>query len=128
MSAQPISLRASGRLRRRRVVNRVMEGVGILAAAIAVGILAIVVISVLKHGLPALSWDFFTKNPVPFGQTGGGLKYAILGSAYLVFLASLMAVPVGVLIAIYLTEFASARVAAPIRLALDMLNGVPSIV
>jgi phosphate transport system permease protein len=129
MSAQePISLRASGRLRRRRVVNRLMEAIGTIAALIAVAILGIVVVYVLSKGLSALSWDFFTKNPVTFGEAGGGLKHAILGSALLIGLATLMSVPFGVLVAIYLTEFAPARVAAVVQVALDMLNGLPSIV
>jgi phosphate transport system permease protein len=128
MSAQPLSLRPSRGLRRRRIVNRIMESIGTLAAALAVAVLAWVVVSVVVKGASALSIDFFTKTPATFGQSGGGIAHAILGSAILIALATAMSVPVGILTALYLTEFANHRVAAVVRTALDILNGMPSIV
>jgi phosphate transport system permease protein len=131
MSAVPapeFSLRASGRLRRRRLVNRLMEALGTIAALLAVAVLALVVLGVAKRGLGAISWAFFTQTAVPFGQTGGGLAHAIVGSAILIVVATVMALPVGILVAIYLTEFARPSAAAAIRTALDVLNGLPSIV
>jgi phosphate transport system permease protein len=128
MSAQTISLRPSRGLRRRRIVNRLMETVGTLAAALAVAVLGWVVVSVVLKGASALSIDFFTKTPATFGQPGGGIAHAIVGSAILIAVATAMAVPVGILTAVYLTEFAHQRVAIAIRTALDILNGMPSIV
>ena len=122
------SLKPSGQLRRRRVVSRLMESIGWLAALLAVGVLFLVITSVAVRAWPALSWDFLTQPPALFGQPGGGISSAIVGSAVIVALATAMAVPFGVLIAIYLTEFASRRVAQPIQLVLDVLNGVPTIV
>ncbi len=124
----PLSLAASGRVRRRRAVNRALEGVGVLAALLAVGVLGIVVVSVLVRGLPALNLDLITKVQAGFGQPGGGIADAIVGSLVLVALATAMALPIGVLIAIYVIEFAQTKVGRLIRLALDVLNGVPSIV
>jgi phosphate transport system permease protein len=115
-------------MRRRRLVNRLMESIATMAALLAVAVLAIVVVSVVKRGAGALSWDFLTKNPPTFGQPGGGIAPAIVGTGLLVVVAAAMALPVGVLVALYLTEFAPARVAEPVRLALDLLNGLPSIV
>jgi phosphate transport system permease protein len=123
-----ISLRATGRSRRRRTVNRVAEGVGILAALGALAVLAIVVISVLLRGIPALNLDFFTKNQVTYGETGGGIANGIVGTAIMVALATAITLPTGILVAIYVSEFASRRVGRFVRLALDILNGVPSIV
>lgn len=123
-----ISLRSGGRLRRRRIVNRVMESLGTLAALLAIGVLAVVVVSVALRGAGALSWDFFTKPPNLFGGSGGGISSALVGSALIVAMATGMALPMGVLVALYLTEFAPRRVAAPIQLVLDVLNGVPTIV
>lgn len=122
-----ISLKPSGGLRRRRIVNKIMEGIGTAAALLAVGVLVLVVVSVAIRAAPALSWDFFTKPPTLFGP-GGGISSAIIGSAIIVALATAMALPVGVLIAIFLAEFAHPRVAAPIQLVLDVLNGLPTIV
>lgn len=116
------------RHRRRRLVNRAMEGLATLAALLAITVLAVVVVSVALRGAGALSWDFFTKTQALFGQPGGGIANAIVGTALLVALATAMAVPVGVLTAVYLTEFAPRRVAVPIQILLDVLAGLPTIV
>jgi phosphate transport system permease protein len=116
------------RYRRRRLVNRAMEALSTIAALLAVAVLAIVVISVASRGAGALSWDFLTKPQALFGQPGGGIANAIVGTALLVGLATVMALPVGVLTAIYLTEFAPRRVAVPIQVVLDVLAGLPTIV
>jgi phosphate transport system permease protein len=116
------------RYRRRRLVNRAMEALATIAALIAVAVLAIVVVSVASRGAGALSWDFLTKPQALFGQPGGGIANAIVGTALLVGLATVMALPVGVLTAIYLTEFAPRRVAIPIQVVLDVLAGLPTIV
>jgi phosphate transport system permease protein len=105
-----------------------MEALSTIAALIAVAVLAIAVISVASRGAGALSWDFLTKPQALFGQPGGGIANAIVGTALLVGLATVMALPVGVLTAIYLTEFAPRRVAVPIQVVLDVLAGLPTIV
>jgi phosphate transport system permease protein len=122
-----VSLRASGRVRRRKVVNRVMEAIATGAAVLAVGVLALVVASVAVKAAPALTWHFFTRPPSLFGGQGG-ISSAMVGSALILAMATGMAVPVGVLTAIFLTEFAPRGVSAPIQLVLDMLNGMPTIV
>jgi phosphate transport system permease protein len=123
------SLRAEG-LPRRRAMNRLMEGLAWLAAAIAVAILGIVVYSVAKKGAPALSLDLITKTPAAFSLTPvkQGLANAFAGTLVLVGLATLMALPVGILVAVYLTEFARPAIRTTVALALDLLNGVPAIV
>ena len=117
-------------LRRRRAVNRVMEAIATLAAFAAVGVLAIMVISVARRGGAAINFSLFTKTPHPFSFTNepSGLANAFAGTFVIVGFATAIAVPVGVLSAIYLAEFARARVAFAIALALDVLNGVPAIV
>jgi len=114
--------------RRRKAVNRLMELLATLAALVAVAVLAIVVISVFVKGVGAINIDFLTKEPAPFGQTGGGIADSIVGTAILVGLATLIAVPIGILTAIYTTEFARPRVSSMISFALDILNGIPTIV
>jgi len=117
-------------VRRRRIVNRVMETLASLAALAAVGVLVIVVISVLKNAWPALNVELFTTSPSisAFGEAEGGILNAIVGSIVLVAFATLFAVPIGVLVAIYVSELAPRRIANAIRLALDVINGIPSIV
>jgi len=128
MAAVPeMSVRATGRVRRRKLVNRVMEGVGTGAAVLAIGVLALVVASVAVKAGPALSLHLFTRAPSLFGGQGG-ISSAIVGSALILAMATGMAVPIGVLTAIFLVEFSPRWIAAPIQLVLDMLNGMPTIV
>jgi phosphate transport system permease protein len=127
-AAPQIDLRPGGRLRRRRLVNKLMESIGTLAALLAVSILVIVVVSVARRGAPSLSWHFLTSPPNLFGGPGGGISSAIIGTGIIVGLATLIALPVGVLIAIYLTEFAPKRLATPIQVVVDVLAGLPTIV
>lgn len=118
------------RLRRRRLVNRVLEAASTLASLAAVAVLGVVVWSVARRGAPAIDLDFFVKVPMPFSfvPEPTGIANAIVGTAILVGVAALMAVPVGVLLAVYLGEFAPRRVADAVSLALDVLNGIPAVV
>jgi phosphate transport system permease protein len=135
MSAVPTTpgsrLRAKSRRdQRRRFVNKAMEWVAAGAAVLAIAVLAIVVGSVTVRGLQALNLDFFTKSTPPqgLGLTTGGMANAIVGTILMVAIGTAIAVPIGVLVALYTNEFASRSTASFIRLALDILNGVPSIV
>jgi phosphate transport system permease protein len=116
--------------RRRKALNRTIEVLCTVAAALAVAVLLLVVISVLIKGVPAISFSFLTSGPhiSPFGKNVGGIANSIVGSAILIGLASVMAIPVGILVAIYTTEFAGPRISYVIKFALDILNGVPTIV
>ena len=122
------SLKTSGRSRRRLLTNRFAQLVATLAAFGAVAVLAVVVVNVIQKAVPALSWDLFTKNQATFGEAGGGIANAIVGSAIITGIATAFAVPIGVMVAIYVSEFAHDQVTRYIRLALDVLNGVPSII
>jgi phosphate transport system permease protein len=122
-----ISLRASGRVRWRKRINRAAELFSTAAALAAVAVLGLVVASVLVKAWPALSWHLFTRSPSLFGSQGG-ISSAIIGTALILGMAVAMAVPVGVLTAIFMVEFAPRRLAGPIQLVLDMLNGMPTII
>jgi phosphate transport system permease protein len=134
--AEPVDPRAQElfvadrRVRRRRIVNLVMEALATLAATAAVAVLVVVVVSVVKNGWGALNADFFTTSPSfsAFGEAKGGILNSIVGSVILVAFATLFAVPVGVLGAIFVSELAPRRLANVIRLALDVINGLPTIV
>ena len=127
-AAEPALLRGDARARRRRIVNRSAEVLANVAALIAIAVLAIVVLSVAKRGFGELSWSFLTEDLPLFGETGGGIAPLIVGSAILVGIATAIALPLGVLMALFLTEFASRRIAAPIQLTLDLMNGLPSVI
>ena len=123
-----VMLSGDARSRRRRFINRLAEVVANAAALAAVAVLAIVVLSVAQRGLSEISWSFLTSDLPLFGEAGGGIAPLIVGSAILVAIATAIALPVGVLMALFLTEFASRRIAAPIQLTLDLMNGLPSVI
>ncbi|MDX6639883.1 MAG: phosphate transport system permease protein [Solirubrobacteraceae bacterium] len=119
----------TGNLRRRLIVNRLATSGATAAALLAVGVLGVVIYSVAHKGASQLSFGFLTKDPPRFPGPGGGIAPAIVGSAIIVAVATAMAAPIGVLIALYMTEFAPrSRSARFMRLVLDLLNGVPAIV
>jgi phosphate transport system permease protein len=122
------SLTLSPRTRRRKLVNLFMQALATLAALSAVAVLVLVIVSVAQRAFGALTWDFFTKTAATFGQSGGGVANALVGTIVLVAVAAVMAVPVGILIALYVSEFAPPRIANLCKLVLDVLNGLPSII
>jgi phosphate transport system permease protein len=116
------------RLRWRKFVSGFMLTMTGVCALVAVSVLFFILGYLLYHGGTSISWNFFTKLPTPVGESGGGMANAIVGSAKLLALATLIGVPIGFLGAIYLAEFSGSSVAFVVRYAADLLNGVPSIV
>jgi phosphate transport system permease protein len=115
-------LTPTGNLRRRQIFSKITEYGATTAAVLAVAVLAIVVYTVVARGMGAISLDFiFTAEPTGVGP-------ALLGTAEIVAIGTAIAMPLGVLIALFLTEFSSNRFAGPIRLTLDLMNGLPSII
>jgi phosphate transport system permease protein len=128
-AAESITLRGDSRVRRRRVVNRLAESAATIAALGALAVLGIVIYSVARRGAGELSWGFLTKDlPTTFGETGGGIAPLIVGSAILVGIATAIALPLGVLTALFLSEFAPRRLAPGIQLVIDLMNGLPSVI
>lgn len=118
----------SPRLRWRKFVSGFMLTMTGVCAFVAVAVLFFILGYLVYHGGTSINWSFFTKLPVPVGEVGGGMANAIVGSAKLLLLASLIGVPIGFFGAIYLAEFSGSTTAFVVRYAADLLNGVPSIV
>lgn len=115
-------LTPSGNLRRRQIVSRAAEITATAAAVVAVGMLAWVIWTVVSRGAGALSFDFiFTASPTGVGPM-------LLGTIVIALLATAMAMPLGVLIALYISEYSGARGARTLKLILDLVNGLPSII
>jgi phosphate transport system permease protein len=121
-------LTASGNLRRRMVVNWVVRLTATAAALAAVAMLAIIVYDVIVRGASSLSVSFVTQSPQ--GLAGGGIVNFLVGTFIVVALGAVIALPLGVLTGLYLTEFAGprSRVASLLKLALDVMQGLPTIV
>jgi phosphate transport system permease protein len=121
-------LTPTGNLRRRVAVSRVLQGAATAAAAVAVGVFVLVIIAVAGRGLGAVSFHFLTSDPNQLNLAAGGIAPAIVGSAIIVALATAIAMPLGVLVALYLIEYAGPRSGRVVRMALDLMNGLPTVV
>ncbi|HYS07910.1 MAG TPA: phosphate ABC transporter permease PstA [Myxococcales bacterium] len=115
-------------LARRRAVNWLMTGLCALALSAALVPLVSLLWLVISRGFAGLSWSFFTAIPAPVGETGGGVGNAIAGTLYVVGIACLIGVPIGVGAGVYLAERGDTRFGDSIRFTAEVLSGVPSIV
>ncbi len=112
----------------RKIVNFVMLGLTGLCTLLVVAVLFTILAYLLWNGAHALNLNFFLKLPAPVGESGGGVRNAIIGTLKLLALASAIGVPIGLLGGIYLSEFAGGWSGFTIRYTTDLLNGVPSVV
>ncbi len=99
----------------------------------ACGLLAIlplvfIVSYVVTKGVSALSFDFFTKTPAASGLPGGGIAQAFIGTGIIVGIATALSVPLGILAAIYLSEYGKGRLGSTVRFVAEILLSTPSIV
>lgn len=108
--------------------NGLMTLLMVVATLAVLAPLGIIFMHILKMGASSLSLDFFTQIPKPTGETGGGMANGLAGSAIMIVMSSIIGLPVGVLGAVYLTEFGKNRFAMVIRFSADVLAGVPSII
>jgi phosphate transport system permease protein len=111
-----------------RWVNRAMTGVLGLSLFVTIGPLFLILSYLIYEGLGSINWDFFVRLPKPPGEPGGGLANALVGSAMLVGMATIGAVPLGILAAIFLAEYRPSRLIPAVRFVGELLNGVPSII
>lgn len=114
--------------RRRQWLHRIMLGLCGLAALVAVLPLVWILVYVVIRGYRALNLDFFTQMPTPVGVPGGGILNAIVGSAIVVGLACMLAIPVSIIAAFYVYARPNTLLGTAIRFCTDVLSGVPSII
>jgi phosphate transport system permease protein len=117
----PISLR-------RRFTDHFMTGVAVLTVVLVLVPLFAIFAYLVYRGVGSINWAFLTQTPKPVGEAGGGMANAIVGSAFILALASILGVPLGIGAGIYLAEYGRNRLGDVIRFTADVLNGVPSIV
>ena len=113
---------------RRRWRQRIVISLLLAATAISVALLMIILGYVVFRGLPALNLAFFTQRPKPFGEAGGGVAPALIGTLILGTVAAAIAIPVGIAAAVFVVEYRAGRFAAPVRFAAELIAGLPSIV
>jgi phosphate transport system permease protein len=112
--------------------RRAMNSWATLAAAASVVLVLVPLGAVFGYlvykGIGSINWAFLTQIPKPVGESGGGMANAIAGSAFILLIASVMGVPIGIGAGIYLAEYGRNRFGDLVRFTADVLNGVPSIV
>jgi phosphate transport system permease protein len=114
---------------RRTAMNYLIGGLSILATVLVILPLIAILFYLIYKGASSLNFAFFTHIPAPVGESGGGMANSIVGSGIILFLASLMGIPIGIAAGVYLAEFGRGKaLATAVRFTADVLNGVPSIV
>lgn len=108
--------------------DRIFVGVLVFLASLTGLPLVVILFNLFAKGVSSLSWDMLTRLPNPPGEPGGGIGHAIVGSLLIVGIASLLAIPLGILVGIYLSENKKSKMADMARILVDVLQGVPSIV
>jgi phosphate transport system permease protein len=112
----------------RRGLSNFMVGLMIGAVIVALLPLFFILIDLVLKGASSLSLDFFTRTPVPAGETGGGVVHALTGTLLIVGMATLIGLPIGIGAGIYCAEYPHSRLTWITRFVADVLNGTPSIV
>jgi phosphate transport system permease protein len=118
----------NNRLQLRLAKSKVFEVLIIIFAFLITVPLIAIIFYVLKTGISKINWNFLTNIPKPVGEIGGGIANALVGSILIVIVAAIIAVPIGILCGIFLSENKSGKIAYWSRLAVDVLQGTPSIV
>jgi phosphate transport system permease protein len=110
------------------MTSAVMFAMTGICTVVVIGALFFILGYLFWKGGRYVNWDFFTKLPAPVGEAGGGMANAIIGSAKLLLLATLIGMPIGFLGGVYLAEYGGKTFPFMVRYVTDLLNGVPSIV
>jgi phosphate transport system permease protein len=112
----------------RRITDHAMTGIAALTVVLVLAPLIAIFGYLVYRGVGSINWAFLTQVPKPPGEVGGGMANAIVGSIFILGIASIIGVPLGIGAGIYLAEFGRNRFGSTIRFTADVLNGVPSIV
>jgi phosphate transport system permease protein len=115
-------------IRLRIIKDRLFLALVVLLSFATIMPLLLIIFHIAKNGIAVISWEFLTSLPRPMGEQGGGIVNALAGTMMLIVLASLIAIPLGVLAGIYLSEQKTGRIASGVRLCMEVLQGIPSIV
>ena len=115
-------------IRKRILTDRLFKAIIVLLASSCILPMFLILFFITKYGIAVIDWNFLTKLPAPVGELGGGIANAIIGTAILIAVASILAVPLGVLAGIYLSEYRKTRFAYLTRLSVEIIMGTPSIV
>jgi phosphate transport system permease protein len=115
-------------LKKRKIKNNIFKTIVFSLSVFLAIPLVLILFYIFKQGITSISWDFIFNLPKPVGETGGGIANAILGTFVLIIIASIIAIPLGITLGIFLNEFKKSRLLYLVRLCVDILQGTPSVV
>jgi len=113
---------------RRKIVSGAFVASCAGSVALALVPLGFILYFVLRQGISSLDLAFFTQTPKPVGEVGGGMANAMVGTLMMIGMAALLAVPLGIISGVYVSEYRRSALSSAVRFSADVLNGVPSIV
>ena len=115
-------------LRGRRIKDRIFSSIVWILTFSCLAVVFIILFYLFKMGIGSLNWALFTQGPKPVGESGGGILNAIVGSLIVVVLGAIIAIPLGVSVGLYQADHRGRRISDWVSVAVDVLNGIPSIV
>jgi phosphate transport system permease protein len=118
----------NNKLQYRMAKTKGMQLLVYLLAFLTVLPLIFILIYIVKVGIGAINWDFLVNIPKPVGEIGGGIANALLGTIIILFFATIIAVPIGILTGVYLSENKTGKLSYWVGMCVDVLQGIPSIV
>jgi phosphate transport system permease protein len=115
-------------VRRRISLDRLFKALVIALSFIIILPMFFILYFIIRNGISVINWGFLVSLPKPMGEAGGGISNALVGTTMLIVTASIISIPFGILIGIYLSEYKRGRFPYFSRLSLEILQGIPSIV
>jgi phosphate transport system permease protein len=115
-------------VRRRILTDKIFKGIVIVLSLGSIVPMFLILFMIVRNGISVVHWGFFTQLPKPVGESGGGISNAIVGTLWLIAIAAVVSVPLGVLAGIFLSEYKGGKMAGLVRLSIEILEGIPSIV
>ena len=117
-----------GNLRIRKIKNAIFKSIIFLFAILSCIPLVLILFNIVKEGISSINLNFLLNLPKPVGELGGGISNALVGTLMLIIIASIIAIPLGVGIGVYLNENDKSKLSYYVRLCADILMGTPSVV
>jgi len=115
-------------VRKRIVADKIFKAVIILLSFACILPMFFIIFFITSKGISVINWEFLTQLPKPVGEAGGGIFNALIGTFMLIAISTLLSVPIGVLTGIFLSEYRKGRLVYLVRLSIETLQGIPSIV
>lgn len=123
-----INSNSKKQISRRKLINSIFAVSVYIFAIASIVPLFLIMMHIFREGLSSLSLDFLVTLPKPVGEDGGGVANALVGTIMLITIASILSLPFGIMTGLFLSENRKTKIGAVVRLSVEVLQGIPSIV